>query len=254
MLGGGVGDGERTRRVRRDRTVVDDAPAARILRLHHADGGLRAQEHASQVGVDHLAPDSDGQLLDRHRRRAAPGIVEQHVQPAVFALRRVEELAHGLLVRHIRGHHQRPHAILARRGASRFQRFAAAAGQHDPITLRQEFQRHRAAYAGTGAGDQRHARVFDLVRLHRILLVIDRRNATRIVLAMLQAKVPAVTLTQPSHASKNYAARQLAGKRETRLFSASARTSRLPAHAAFLQAYPTAETSAAHATEPIIPC
>ncbi len=40
----GVGRGGRPRRVRRDRAVVDDAPAARHLILHDAEGVLGAQE------------------------------------------------------------------------------------------------------------------------------------------------------------------------------------------------------------------
>ncbi|WYX12331.1 hypothetical protein WJ978_21845 [Achromobacter xylosoxidans] len=59
--------------------------------------------------------------------------------------------------------------------------------------MRQEFQRHRAANAGAGAGDQRNAGRVDLVRVHWMLLVICRRNATRIILAMVQANVPFAT-------------------------------------------------------------
>ena len=55
VLGRGVGRGVRARRVGRDRAVVDDAPAARVLALHHPEGLLRAQERAGQVDVDHRA-------------------------------------------------------------------------------------------------------------------------------------------------------------------------------------------------------
>ncbi|WP_207384749.1 hypothetical protein, partial [Achromobacter xylosoxidans] len=47
--------------------------------------------------------------------------------------------------------------------------------------------------AGAGAGDQRNAGRVDLVRVHWMLLVICRRNATRIILAMVQANVPFAT-------------------------------------------------------------
>src|ERR1700712_3193897 len=40
----------------RDRPVVDDAAAARRLRLHRAERALGAQEHAGEVDVHHGAP------------------------------------------------------------------------------------------------------------------------------------------------------------------------------------------------------
>ena len=58
VLGRGVGDRERPRRVRGDRAVVDDAAAARVLRLHDLDGFLGAQEHAGEIGGDHVLPGS----------------------------------------------------------------------------------------------------------------------------------------------------------------------------------------------------
>ena len=82
MLGRGVGDRARARRVRGDRAVVDDAAAARFLRLHDLDRFLRAQKHAGEIGVDNLLPRLAGQILERHRGSADARIVEKHVQPA----------------------------------------------------------------------------------------------------------------------------------------------------------------------------
>src|SRR4029079_16290160 len=64
------------------RAVVDDAAAARVLVLHQAERGARAQEGAGQVDVDDLAPFLDGELVDRYRPRARPRVVEQDVEPA----------------------------------------------------------------------------------------------------------------------------------------------------------------------------
>jgi hypothetical protein len=43
---------------------------------------LDAEKRAGQVGVDHPLPVLEGQILERNRRRAGPGIVEQKVQTA----------------------------------------------------------------------------------------------------------------------------------------------------------------------------
>ena len=78
--------------MRRDRPVIDDAAAARRLRLHDLDRFLRAQERSGEVGRHHAEPGLVGQFLQRHGRRAAAGIVEN---PLLFL---VHELARNLLV------------------------------------------------------------------------------------------------------------------------------------------------------------
>ena len=82
VLGGGVRRGVRPRGVRRDGPVVDDAAASRVLRLHQPDRLLRAEERAAQVHVDHGAPLLHRHVLERRRRRADPGVVEQQVEPS----------------------------------------------------------------------------------------------------------------------------------------------------------------------------
>ena len=72
VFGGGLGRGIRPRRVRRDRAVVDDAAAARRLRLHQLERFLRAEKHAGQVGVDnvfHCSNESPRAGSRRVRRR-----------------------------------------------------------------------------------------------------------------------------------------------------------------------------------------
>ena len=82
VLGGRVGRRVRPRRVRRDRAVVDDPAAARVLRLHDPERLLRAEEDAGQVDVDDALPLLEGQVLQRDRRRADAGIVEQEIEAA----------------------------------------------------------------------------------------------------------------------------------------------------------------------------
>ncbi|MEN9668489.1 MAG: hypothetical protein RLZZ386_396 [Planctomycetota bacterium] len=94
MFGRGVGRRVGTRRVRRDRAVVDDAAAARALLFHHAIGGLRAEKHAGQIDVDHRLPFLVGQFFKQNPRRIGAGVVEQHVDAAVgvtgFAEQRID--------------------------------------------------------------------------------------------------------------------------------------------------------------------
>ena len=94
MFGRGVGRRVGTRRVRRDRAVVDDAAAARALLFHHAIGGLRAEKHASQIDVDHRLPFFVGEIFEQNARGIGAGVVEQHVNAAVgvagFAEQRVD--------------------------------------------------------------------------------------------------------------------------------------------------------------------
>ena len=82
VLGRVVGDRVRPRDVGRERAVVDDAPAPRLLRGHRAERRLRAQEGAGDVGVHHPLPVLEGQLGDR-RGHAEAGVVEQQVHAPV---------------------------------------------------------------------------------------------------------------------------------------------------------------------------
>ena len=82
VLGRRVGRGVRPRRVGRDRAVVDDAPAPRVLRLHQPERLLRAEERAGEVRRRRPLPLLEGQVLERHGRRARAGVVEEQVEPA----------------------------------------------------------------------------------------------------------------------------------------------------------------------------
>ena len=88
VLGRGVGRGIRARGVGGDRAVVDDAAAARVLALHHAGTPRWVQRNiAGQVDVHDLLPLLVREVFERHRRSAAAGVVEEHVEPAERGLR-----------------------------------------------------------------------------------------------------------------------------------------------------------------------
>ncbi len=80
MFGRGVRRGVRPGHVSRDGTVVDDAPAARILRLHQFDGFLGAKECAGKVDGHHLHPLRVRQLLHRNGGCVRARIIEQNVE------------------------------------------------------------------------------------------------------------------------------------------------------------------------------
>ena len=91
VLGGGIGRRVRPRRGRRDRAVVDDAAALRVLRLEHAEGVLGAEERGGEVDVDDGLPLLEGDVLHRDARAPSAGIVEEDVEAAEGRLDRVEE-------------------------------------------------------------------------------------------------------------------------------------------------------------------
>jgi hypothetical protein len=140
-----------TRRGRRNRAVVDDAPAPRRLRLHGAEGRLDAIEHPAQVGVDHLPPVLDGQVLQRHARRKHARVVEQQVHPAPSTEHGVEQVLNRGRIGHIGGHDQRA-SRRARMVCHSLQGLLAAPGEgHVPARVQQR-QRHDFADAAAGAG------------------------------------------------------------------------------------------------------
>ena len=154
MLGRGIGRGVRARRVRRDRAVVDDAAAARVLVLHDAEGVLGAQERAGEVGVHHRLPLLEAEVLEIDRRRAHAGVVEQHVQPAVAVHRLGEQGGDRAGVGHVGGNAQALADIVAEL-LGLFQHLHATPGEHHGEACIHQRQRCRASDAGAGTGDDR---------------------------------------------------------------------------------------------------
>src|SRR5438128_1868472 len=169
MLRRGVRRRVGPRRVGRDRAVVDDAPAPRVLVLHDLEGLLRAQERARQVGVHHRLPLLDAQVF-QEAGGADPGVVEQEIEATERALGLREEGADGLGITHVGGHDQRPGARVARLGRHLLEGVLAPPGQRDVVALSQQREPDRLAYSAPGA---RHDRDF-LVHIDLLMaLMVD---------------------------------------------------------------------------------
>ena len=154
VLGHRIGDRVRARRMGGDRAVVDDAPAARLLRFHDPDGFLGAQEHAGEIDVDDLPPGLERQLLERHRRRPDPGIVEQDVEAPEGRLGLGEQRLDGLRVAHVGRDRQalRPDRVAGGRGLVEL--VLPPARQHDRVALPHQGQGDGFADPGAGTGDE----------------------------------------------------------------------------------------------------
>src|SRR2546423_1573534 len=82
MLGGGIRHMIWARRVSGNRTVVDDAAAARFLVLHELERRLGAEEDAGEVHVHDGGPLLETQFLDGDAGRVQARVVEENIQAA----------------------------------------------------------------------------------------------------------------------------------------------------------------------------
>ena len=139
--------------MRRNRAVVDDAAAHRLLSLHQLECLLRAKKGAGEIDVDDLLPLLDGKFVEVDCRRADAGIVEQEVEPTESRLRLGEELAHRGGVADIGGHDQSARPRQAGFGDDLLERLLAAPRQCDVVSLMQQSQCDGFADAGSGTGD-----------------------------------------------------------------------------------------------------
>ena len=137
--------------MRRDRAVVDDAAAARGLVLHDAEGVLGAQERRGEIGVHHRLPLREAEILERHRRRAHAGIVEEHVEPAVDFHHLGEQGGDRSGIGHVGGHRQALADIVAEL-LGFLQHLHAPPGEHHGEAGLHQRQRCRASDAGAGTG------------------------------------------------------------------------------------------------------
>jgi hypothetical protein len=110
-----------------------------------ARNAARAEERAGQIDIDDRAPGIHRQVVDRYRRRAAPGIVEQQVQAAKPVGGFPEQVVDRLHIRNVGRDHQRLPGF--RQAGGLLQLRHAAAGQGDRVTRIEQAQRHRLADA-----------------------------------------------------------------------------------------------------------
>ena len=132
-LAGGVAD--RVERLRRragqsgDRRDVDDDAAA-AAEHHGAAGGLRHQEAARDIGVEHAAP-----LFERHRHGrfgpADPGVVHEDVEPAESLDRGREGGLHLIGLRDVAGESQAVDVLRLELGLGRHEPLLASRGDRD---------------------------------------------------------------------------------------------------------------------------
>ena len=128
VFGRRVGNRIGARRGGRNRTVVNDAPAPRRLRLHHPKRLLNAQKHAGEVDVYHIFPLRQRQVFQGNTGCIDPGIVEQHIDPPECAHRGIKQRLHRISVRHI-GRHGQHHPVAVCKLAERSQIAAQEIGE-----------------------------------------------------------------------------------------------------------------------------
>jgi len=133
--------------VGRDGAVVDDAAAAGGLALHHAEGVLRAEEHAGQIDVDDGLPLLEREVLQRERRCAAAGGVEQQVDPAELRDRGIEQCLDRGGTGDVGRHGERARGERTGSGEGLLQGVRAAAGEDDGPAVLEQCERDGAADA-----------------------------------------------------------------------------------------------------------
>ena len=129
-------------------------PPLRVLRLHQPERAAGAEEGAGQVDRDHPVPLRRGQLVDRHRRRAGSGVVEQQVQPPE---RLSDALEQGVDLRRIADvgrNRECMGVVLAGQRRRLRQRLGPPSGQPHAISSLEQPKRHGASDPAAGAGDE----------------------------------------------------------------------------------------------------
>ena len=104
VLGGGVGGGAGAGHVGRDRAVVDDAAALRVLVAHDAEGLARHVEGAVEVDVDHVLPGGDVEVPEGNlRARNVPALLNTTSTRRSLPGEIREVAVHGPRIGHVAG-------------------------------------------------------------------------------------------------------------------------------------------------------
>jgi len=140
----------------RDRAVVDDAPATRVLALHHAERLLRAEERTGQVDRNDIRPLLQRQFLDRDVAGACAGVVEQKIDPPIGRRHRIEQCCNRSRVRNVGRHHKHPRRRCLCERSRLLEHFAATSGEHHREPVREQRKCRRAADAAARSGDDRY--------------------------------------------------------------------------------------------------
>jgi hypothetical protein len=121
--------------VSRDRPVVDDPPAARILVFHHSERFLRAEKRGGQVDVDDPTPNFDRQILEWDRGRSRPGVVKKQIKTPEGLPRRLKERSDRMRICHVGRNGESPDGIRRRVFNGLGESLVAAARQHNRVPL-----------------------------------------------------------------------------------------------------------------------
>lgn len=167
----------------RDRAVIDDPPTLRLLGAHDAKGRAGAVEHAIHIDIDHIGKCRRIHLIGQGRIGAAPGIVEQNIQPTPQPCRLVETVADCGRIRDVAGQDQR--LVILRRLTQAAQ---MPAQQPDMPAIAQEAAGGGAPDAAARAGDQ------DAAPIRRHVLAPD--HALRLFAKPLDAQAHHLTIAQ----------------------------------------------------------
>jgi hypothetical protein len=111
------------------------------------------QHRNAPVDADDLVPFFHSQFVERNRRRALTGVVEEQIEPAELFDRLIEEGADGVGIGDVRGDGERACSQITRERSGLGECLGAAAGEGDGIAGSQQCEGDGAADARTGAGD-----------------------------------------------------------------------------------------------------
>ncbi len=145
------------------------------------------QEHAGEIGSDHRFPGVERKLFDRHFLPTDACVVEEQVQSPEGFLRAGEQVANGILTRHVRLHGESlGNGVASAAAASKgfvcfsdglFETIEPTAGEHDVPAIGEQREGGDLADATAGAGDDGNLLCGVI---HASIVSIAPRNSTRV--------------------------------------------------------------------------
>src|SRR5690606_2131618 len=160
VLACGVIGGMQSWDMRGERTVIDNAPAARGLRAHLPERGLSTKQCPSHIDVHQLLPAVDGQCLHRDPFHAKARVIEEQVKAPEGLSRHVEQSLHRRWIGHVSGYRDRTRVFASRRAIRThyfIQRILATAGQYNVPAVFEQRTRSGPADSSARPGHDCHA-------------------------------------------------------------------------------------------------
>ena len=94
----------------RDRAVVDDPPASRLLAFHEPERLPCTEKHAREIGVHDRFPLAVGKILEGDSGRVDTGVVEQQIDATEHLFYFLKQHLHGIRIADIGGNGHRTRA------------------------------------------------------------------------------------------------------------------------------------------------